>query len=244
MAWTLIEKLARRLYSTISPCIWCLNMHPNGHLMCETCLEQLPWIHNACTRCGIPLENTASEQRHCLACHNLVLAYDGVKTLFEYTWPCDQFISQMKFKKKLEYADWFAHLMAQRYLSPDKPSCLIPVPLHPQRLQERGFNQAYMLAQKLGETLSIPVAWDVVRKVKATHAQSSLSLAKRKDNLKDAFEMYKPLPFSWQSKVVIVDDVMTSGETVSSLAKTLKMAGAQYIEIWCCCRTLKPKISK
>jgi len=241
-----LATLYKKLFSCISPCILCLAMHPSGDLLCEGCIKQLPWIKNPCSRCG--LELSGPTQKDCKACQNRLLPYDRVKVLFEYTWPCKQLISEMKFKKKLEYASWFAQMMAQRYSldsgSQNKPRCLIPVPLHPRRLQARGFNQAYLLAKKLGEKLNIPLAWEVVRKVKITQAQSSLSLEHRKNNLKDAFEMCQPLPIAWQSKVAIIDDVMTSGETVSALAQTLKKAGVQYIEIWCCCRALKSLNSK
>ena len=135
--------------------------------------------------------------------------------------------------------------MAERFSQnlSELPSCLIPVPLHLDRLQERGFNQAYLLAKIIGAKLRIPVVWNQVKKRHATQAQASLSIEQRKDNLKDIFEVNSNFPSKYRSKVAIIDDVMTTGQTVSSLTMALKAIGVQQVEIWCCCRALKPEIS-
>lgn len=241
----MFANLLNRFYSFISPCVLCLTMHNTQQLLCEQCVDNLPWIKRACVGCGLPLAQGKIGDR-CGPCLIMPLPFDAVKTLFEYQWPCDQFIAQIKFKQKLEFVNLLAELMASRFgtQSDDYPSCLIPVPLHPARLKERGFNQAYVLAKRIGQKLNIPVAWDQVKKVKRTRAQSSLSLDERVANLKNVFEVNVPFPEKFKLKVAIIDDVMTSGETVSALTRALKAAGVNQVEIWCCCRTLKPKMSE
>lgn len=241
----MLAKLLNRLGAWISPCVLCLTIHNNAQPLCAQCIENLPWIKRACIGCGLPLVEGKVGNR-CGPCLIMPLPFDAVKTLFEYKWPCDQFIAQIKFKQKLEFVNVLAELMASQFgIDPNTyPTCLIPVPLHPTRLKERGFNQAHLLAKVIGKKLNIPVAWDYVTKIKKTQTQSSLSLDKRLANLKDVFKVTPHFPEKFKLKVAIIDDVMTSGETVSSLTMSLKAAGVDTVEVWCCCRTLKPQISK
>lgn len=239
----MFSKLLNRFFSSVSPCALCLVMHHTEQPLCCQCIENLPWMKRSCFGCGLPLVEGKIGDR-CGPCSIMSLPYDAVKALFEYKWPCDQFITQIKFKQKLEFINLLADLMADRFgMQVDEhPTCLIPVPLHSTRLRERGFNQAYALAKRIGQKLNIPVAWDQIKKVKQTQMQSSLSLEKRVANLKNVFEVNPHFPEKFKLKVAIIDDVMTSGETASAVTNVLKAAGVNQVEIWCCCRTLKPKI--
>ena len=110
----------------------------------------------------------------------------------------------------------------------ENPDFIIPVPLHPSRLKERGFNQAVELARPLGKRLKIPVRLDVCERVRATEVQSKLDAAERKKNPKAAFAVMKSVD---SKHVTILDDVVTTGTTVGVLTTTPKDSGARRVSV-------------
>jgi len=134
----------------------------------------------------------------------------------------------------------FGALLAERvrnnYRDQSFPECIIPVPLHAQRLRERGFNQALELARATAKQLLVPVEWQSCRRIRATPAQSQLLAAQRAANLKNAFQIIKPFR---HKHVAIIDDVVTTGHTVTELSKALQRAGVERIDVWCVARTIK-----
>ena len=113
-----------------------------------------------------------------------------------------------------------------------KTECLIPVPMHPKRLQQRGFNQAAELVKHLSRAFKIPYALSHCKKIINTAPQAELTAAERRKNLRDAFHA-RPLPYQ---HVTLVDDLLTTGSTVNELAKTLKQLGVTRVDVWCCAR--------
>jgi len=125
------------------------------------------------------------------------------------------------------------------YSGNDFPQLIIPVPLHPSRQRERGYNQALLLANNLGQNLKIPVTSKIVKKIKPTAPQNSLSAEERKQNLRDVFTLStrplvnrKPI-----RKIAIVDDVITTSTTVTQIADLLKPFGINEIDVWAIART-------
>lgn len=114
------------------------------------------------------------------------------------------------------------------------PEILIPLPLHKWRLFFRGFNQAELLTKHLAKSLSIPVDYDALTRIKATKAQSNLGKLARKQNVKGAFEYQAKQPYR---HVAIVDDVITTGATVNQVCELLTQAGVTHISVWCICAT-------
>ena len=114
------------------------------------------------------------------------------------------------------------------------PECVIPIPLHTQRLRERGFNQSLEIAQLITKTLNIPLDYSLCKRNKATPFQSGLTAKQRKLNLKNAFSITKPHQYK---HVAIFDDVVTTGTTVNELAKQLKKSGVEIVEVWAITRT-------
>lgn len=114
------------------------------------------------------------------------------------------------------------------------PELLLPVPLHPRRLRERGFNQAAELAGVIGRELDIRADARACERVRPTVAQTGLTAAERRRNLRDVFRVRIPNP---PPHIAIVDDVMTTGATAESLARSLRRQGVERIEIWVCART-------
>lgn len=153
-----------------------------------------------------------------------------------YASPIKQLISQLKFHGNLTYVP----LLAQSFINNVKqrkknsPDCIIPVPLHKQRLRERGFNQALELSRIIAANLNIPLDYNLCQRNKITPYQSGLSRKQRKQNLKNAFTITKLHSYK---HVVIFDDVVTTGTTVNELARQLKQSGVEIIEVWAIART-------
>lgn len=121
------------------------------------------------------------------------------------------------------------------------PECIIPVPLHRRRLRQRGFNQALEIAKPLAKKLQLPVDFKTCIRTKHTRPQSELSAKKRQQNIKNAFTLKKPIT---AKHVAIVDDVMTTGNTVTELSALLRNNGVTTIEIWCCARAASLRSSQ
>jgi ComF family protein len=153
---------------------------------------------------------------------------------FGYQAPLDQLIMAFKFGRQLHMAPLLAGLMqeARGYVADSKPDCLLPVPLHPRRLRERGFNQALELARHLSSHSGIPIAANLALRQRHTATQSLLKGPARRRNMRDAFVINGTPP----PHVMLVDDVVTTGSTVNELARCLLGAGARRVDVWACAR--------
>ncbi|GAB4194663.1 MAG: hypothetical protein Tsb002_26410 [Wenzhouxiangellaceae bacterium] len=149
--------------------------------------------------------------------------------------PLDRLLQGFKFHQRLASGRLLSRILADAVLHDDAPlpDCLIPVPLHPRRLRQRGFNQAAVIANDLGCWLQRPVAAHCLRRVRHTPAQSGLSLDQRQRNLRRAFVAQGPLP----AHVALIDDVITTTSTVRACARELAAAGARRIDVWALART-------
>ena len=148
-----------------------------------------------------------------------------------YRAPVAYLIQRLKFSGELGLAPLLADLLADRIRARDTPlpELLLPVPLHPARLRERGFNQATQLARRLGGRLDIALDYRLCRRHRRTAPQSLLPVGERRGNMLGAFSVAGNVP---AGHIAIVDDVMTTGHTVGELARQLRRAGAQCIEVW------------
>jgi len=115
------------------------------------------------------------------------------------------------------------------------PEALVPVPLHRARLRERGFNQAVEIARPLAARLGIELDLNSCERVRNTAEQTRLDAVQRLRNLKGAFRVVRDVPYR---RVAIVDDVLTTGSTVASLAGSLRATGVEEIEVWSCARAI------
>jgi ComF family protein len=154
-----------------------------------------------------------------------------------YAPPADFLIKSLKFHDRPACARLMGEIIALSLQSRDiatLPECLLPVPLHPARLRERGFNQAIAIARPLARRLGLPLDPHSLRRVRHTAAQSTLPADRRRANVRGAFEVVADLP--WRH-VAIVDDVVTTGHTVDELARTLRRAGVERVEVWAWAKT-------
>jgi ComF family protein len=198
-------------------------------LLCRACLGELPWLAQHCPQCACPLD-TPGTPSPCGHCQRQVPAFDATHALFHYRAPVDHLLKRLKFSGELALGPLLGELLAEQMaLRTDPlPQQLIPVPLHPARLRERGFNQATELARAIGKHLEIPPAWRLCQRLRNTQPQSLLSNTARRLNLRNAFSV-SGTP---SAHVAIVDDVMTTGHTSNELARALKQAGAEKVEVW------------
>lgn len=162
------------------------------------------------------------------------MSFDNTYALFNYAPPISSLIAKLKFQGDLSVAKLFSQYWIDYFLNKKSlPELIIPVPLHHKRLKERGFNQALEIAKPIGNYFKIPVDTKSCVRIKNTQAQSSLTAKKRINNVSNAFK----LDYSISVKhVAILDDVMTTGNTVSEMGYLLKEAGIGRVDVWCCAR--------
>ena len=219
-------------------CLLCGMEGARGLELCATCFGELPWNRRPCPLCAAPLPPDAEEQL-CGNCLKTLPAWDEAKSPLSYAYPVDKLIQRFKFDGDLPTGRLLGELLAD-YLAAggERPDCIIPVPLHPSRLKERGFNQAVELARPVAKRLKIPVRLDICERVRATAVQSKLDAVERKKNLRDAFAMKRSVD---GLHVALLDDVVTTGVTAQVLTTALKDAGAKRITLWSVARAISYK---
>lgn len=194
---------------------------PGGELVCESCLEKLqPIGQPRCMRCGKSLTDPARE--YCRDCTMREHRYSQGIGIYPYNQTMKSSIEMYKARGRREYGDFYVSAMAhygKSYILRWKPDCLIPVPMHPNARRRRGFNQAEYLARGLGEIFGIPVETEGVRRVVRGTPQKSLDAKSRRQKLRGVFAAvpgYCP-----PKRVLIIDDVYTTGSTIDALTEIL-----------------------
>lgn len=208
-------------------CWFCHAPRSDASPLCPDCQALLPHNHSACPRCALPV---AQPGTLCGACLAQPPVYSQSRIPFVYARPIDRLITGLKFQQHFHQARLLGELLA-----PQLPvtfiqelDALLPVPLHPRRLRERGYNQALEISRFIARRHELPLLGDICRRVRATAAQSALPLKQRKHNLRQAFDCSEDLD---GLRLGIVDDVVTSGHTVNELARCLQRAGAESISV-------------
>lgn len=210
-------------------CVLCGAAGAEERDLCAGCAADLPHNRISCPVCATPQAIFSTEP--CAACRACPPLYDRAFAPFRYRHPMDFLIRQLKFSGRLSHArllgELFADALAERGGS--APDCLIPVPLHPRRLRERGFNQALELARPVARRLRIPILAEGLRRVRYTPPQTRLDARARQSNPLGAFALGQALS---GKRVALVDDVMTTASTVNECARVLRTGDVAEIEIW------------
>jgi ComF family protein len=231
---TLRSRLAiwsTRLQELILPptCLLCGTQGAAGRDLCPGCAADLPRNTDACPRCALPLP--AGQAGPCPRCQSHPPRFDRAFVPFRYQPPVDFLIRELKFHGRLTHArllgERFAAALAERDVPP--PDCIVPVPLHPRRLRERGFNQALELARAAARHSRIPLLAAGLRRVRHTPPQTRLDAHQRQTNPLGAFAPGAALP---GPRVALMDDVVTTASTVAECARILRASGATDIEVW------------
>jgi len=195
-------------YQTLCSGCECLFLHP---LYC-------------CVQCGTQLQN---KQPVCGSCLISPPQFSHASFVCEYQPPVDKWVMALKFGGKIMFSKLFAELMQPLLKNLEKKYVLIPVPLHKNRLRKRGYNQAYEIAKELSKLTNRKLDNSLIRN-KNTEMQAQLKFKQRAENVKNAFELKEELKHKY---IILVDDVMTSGNTLKECAKTLIKAGAIDVHV-------------
>ena len=161
--------------------------------------------------------------------------FASTTAVFGYVFPLDKLIQAMKYGGQLALAHAFAKKLAQRVDSGNLPDCVIPMPLHPNKLRERGFNQSQLLAAKIVREFDLELLPNACRRIRDTPPQSALPWKERKKNMRGAFCCDVDLT---GKRVALVDDVLTTGASLNALAKAVQKRGATEVSAWVIARTL------
>jgi ComF family protein len=224
-----------------SPCALCGTQSPDG--ICQECREQFySSSPHRCERCALCISSLEPARAICGACFHTPPAFDATVAAVDYAPPSDQLILALKFGAQLAYAPLFADMLftALRQRRVEMPQILVAVPLGPKRLAERGFNQALEIAKPIARRLNIPLEKSLVLRTRDTAAQALLPPDERRSNISRAFTLSSHAVERLRGcHIGVVDDVMTTGETLNELAATLKRFGARRVTNLVFARTLK-----
>jgi len=207
-------------------CVVCHQPAQTELALCAFCHAELPYNRTRCIHCAQPL---TGENLVCGHCQQHPPHYQQAISPLLYKDQARQLILELKFHNKLRNARLLANLFIEQLPENERPELLIPVPLHPKRLRERGYNQALELARELKKLTAIPIDAGSTRRRRYTERQADLTLKDKSGNVKNAFEVVKT-PSAHH--ITIIDDVMTSGHTVNEFARILKQSGVEKIDIW------------
>lgn len=199
---------------------------------CAGCLDEIPRISPPiCPLCGSPFPDAPDSSDHlCGECTRSVFHFDGARSAVTHAGIVRDRIHQFKFGRRLEWIPPLVELLQATYetwgISP--PALVVPVPLHLNRLKERGFNQSGLLAGEFARKLGLRVSYDMLVRKKWTEPQTRLNRTQRLKNVRGAFDA--PGRESVRNlRILLIDDVFTTGETLSECARTLKKKGASEV---------------
>jgi ComF family protein len=211
-------------------CLLCGSFSGDAQL-CGGCAAELPRLPG--NRCPICAE-ASPDAAVCGACLKMPPQFDATFAAHRYSFPTDKLVQALKYQRRLATADFFAGAM----LAGPHPQgdVIVPLPLHPRRLAERGFNQSAEIARPLARRLKLPLQLDGCVRSRDTAPQASLPWKERRKNIRRAFEC--SLDLTGRS-VIVVDDVMTTGATLDEFARTLKACGAKRVTNWVAVRTIR-----
>ena len=216
------------------PCVLCGSMSHDG-LWCAACDRALPYLEAAhCPSCALP----TLRSEVCGQCLKHPPLFTRTTAVFGYAFPLDKLIQAMKYGEQLALAHAFAEKLARRIDRTDLPDCIIPMPLYPAKLRKRGFNQSQLLAAGVARGLGLELLPHACRRIRDTPPQSALPWKERKKNVRNAFCCDADLT---GKRVVLVDDVLTTGASLNALAEAVQKRGAVEISAWVVARTLKTK---
>ena len=212
-----------------------------GHAVCTVCQQAWRIELPRCLRCALPWPD-AAQAEHCPACQARQPEFDRTITALDYLHPWSGLISRFKFQRAARLQRTFVRLMAEAVRQrPHRVDLILPVPLSASRLAERGYNQAWLLAQGLGEALQRPSADDALLRLRDTPRLMALDSEERLRAIRGAFQVNP----AWAQRlrgrhIALVDDVLTTGATLDELSRLLRRHGVAGVSAWVLARTPPP----
>ncbi len=236
MVYNCLNKLQFWLFPPT--CLLCEAPGMEEQDLCPGCYRDLTHNTTACRSCAAPLPVEPVNPLVCGQCQQNQPSFDTAYAAFRYASPVDTLIQDLKFRGRLPAARLLADLLRnylQRHCE-TLPEAIIPVPLHSSRLRERGFNQSLELARPIARSLNLPLLAGHVKRTRRTPPQAQLDFTARLTNVHNAFAVTRSIP---ARHVAILDDVVTTGSTVSELTRVLREAGIKRVDVWACARTTR-----
>lgn len=237
--------LLEAFYPSKIKCIFCgdeLN-EKAVNCTCENCAKSLPYISNACPRCGISM--SAGETGVCFHCKSLNYSFDNAFAVFEYSGKIVNVIHKFKFGNLPICSKAIAGYMKNYFARTDyEVDYICCVPMFNKREKARGYNQSKLLANELADAFKIPYL-DLCSKVKDNANQKDLDYKERRENVKDVYAFNKEYKNEIKGKtIMIIDDIFTTGTTTNEIAKLLKANGADKVFVFTFAHTPLPKDMK
>jgi ComF family protein len=203
-----------------------------ARILCDACEADLPWLKQpACPQCALP----TPDGQLCGRCLSDPPYFDATQVVYCYSFPIDKLMQSFKYNHRLALGAYFGQQMARLPRPASAIDLIIPLPLHPARLRERGFNQSLELAKFLASAWGIPVDKYSCQRIRNTPAQAGLPWKERRKNIRNAFHCASDLQ---GKQILLVDDVMTTGTSLSECARVLKSRGAARVSVLVVARTL------
>ena len=237
----LVQDVLQRLVCTLpTACIVCARNVNTTENLCRECLHDLPWIKAACSCCG-EYSHLPLTKQVCTRCELAPPPFRFCKGIFRYEKPVNVMLSGFKFNARFEagfaLGSQLARHMRDHYLSQRSPDLLLPIPLHPNRLRERGYNQATEIAKLAASSCNIPLQRQLLIRERNTVPQTETGSARnRLRNLQGAFRVAEVTELQNVKSIAIIDDVVTTMATIIAATKALQSAGVENVEIWCVAR--------
>lgn len=202
---------------------------------CQDCVKDVKLAGgNVCMRCGKPIENTVAEL--CNQCVDKNHYFEQNKGVLLYDGPVKKSMYQFKYSNKRCFAKNYARYAVTKYgkwIASKNIEAIVAVPMYKRKMKRRGYNQAEAFAKELSRLIGIPVADDIIRREKETVAMKQLKGVKRKKNLLNAFKVTENIVQF--RKVLVVDDIYTTGTTIDEVARALKSGGITEVYGLCIC---------
>jgi ComF family protein len=202
--------------------------------VCRACHADLPWLRQPrCPQCALPTPGGET----CGTCLKHPPAFDHTHAALTYGFPLDRLIPRLKYHAQLSIVPALGNCLAESVATQPRPDCLIPMPLHPSRIRERGFNHATEIARVVARQLDLPLDTARCHRIRDTPPQMGLKHDARRRNVRGAFACSGAVA---GMHIALIDDVMTTGTSLDELAATLKRAGAREVTCWAVARALPP----
>jgi competence protein ComFC len=210
-------------------CVVCSGDVERPEYLCESCRDKAPRITPPfCTKCSEPFFGAITQTFSCANCEHRILDFDSAIASYRSRGLVRDLVHAFKYGRQRHLrhplAEWLGETMNDPRLRGRRFDMIVPVPLHPARERERGFNQATLLAELFARRAAVPLR-PVLERIRYTRTQTAYDRAERMENLRDAFRLRKNLNVR-ELHVLLIDDVLTTGSTLSECARVLKKAGA------------------
>ena len=198
----------------------------DGEYFCEDCIKELPFNDKCiCNHCG---RKTNLPQNYCSSCGNFYVSVDKARSIFNYEKPISSLIKKLKYKNAKYISDIFTPFLKNLYESNNFDAEVVCyAPMSEKAKKERGYNQSELIAQGFAKEMNLPI-YNGIQKIKETKRQAGLNKFERSINLKGAFRLKDKKEIK-DKVVLLIDDVLTTGNTTEILAQYLKKAGAKKV---------------